>query len=114
MTYADDQSAIQVLRAGACGFLTKDATNQQIAAALQAAKRGESAIEPAVQHHLVKAIAPHRAAAPTQGRDPAVVDGPPGRPGSGGGWQAPGLELGRWFWPCRHRRGSERPDAGKD
>jgi DNA-binding NarL/FixJ family response regulator len=56
-TYADDHSVIQALRAGACGFLTKDATNRQIAAALHAAKRGESAIDPAVQHHLVKAIA---------------------------------------------------------
>jgi DNA-binding NarL/FixJ family response regulator len=56
-TYADDHSVIQALRAGACGFLTKDATNLQIAAALQAAKRGESAIDPAVQHHLVRAIA---------------------------------------------------------
>jgi DNA-binding NarL/FixJ family response regulator len=56
-TYADDHSVIQALRAGACGFLTKDATSPQIAAALQAAKRGESAIDPAVQHHLVKAIA---------------------------------------------------------
>src|SRR3974390_1855516 len=46
-TYADDHSVIQALRAGACGFLTKDATNLQIAAALQAAKRGESAIDPA-------------------------------------------------------------------
>jgi DNA-binding NarL/FixJ family response regulator len=56
-TYADDHSVIQALRAGACGFLTKDATSPQIAAALEAAKRGESAIDPAVQHHLVKAIA---------------------------------------------------------
>jgi DNA-binding NarL/FixJ family response regulator len=56
-TYADDHSVIQALRAGACGFLTKDAGSQEIAAALEAAKRGESAIDPAVQHHLVKAIA---------------------------------------------------------
>jgi DNA-binding NarL/FixJ family response regulator len=56
-TYADDHSVIQALRAGACGFLTKDAASPEIAAALQAAKRGESAIDPAVQHHLVKAIA---------------------------------------------------------
>ena len=56
-TYADDHSVIQALRAGACGFLTKDATSPQIAAALEAAKRGESAIDPAVQHHLVRAIA---------------------------------------------------------
>ena len=56
-TYADDHSVIQALRAGACGFLTKDAGSEQIAAALEAAKRGESAIDPAVQHHVVKAIA---------------------------------------------------------
>jgi DNA-binding NarL/FixJ family response regulator len=56
-TYADDHSVIQALRAGACGFLTKDAASPQIASALQAAKRGESAIDPAVQHHLVRAIA---------------------------------------------------------
>jgi DNA-binding NarL/FixJ family response regulator len=34
-TYADDHSVIQALRAGACGFLTKDATNQEIASALR-------------------------------------------------------------------------------
>jgi DNA-binding NarL/FixJ family response regulator len=56
-TYADDHSVIQALRAGACGFLTKDATSEQIAEALRAAIRGEAAIDPAVQHHLVKAIA---------------------------------------------------------
>jgi DNA-binding NarL/FixJ family response regulator len=56
-TYADDHSVIQALRAGACGFLTKDAAADQIAAALAAARRGEALIDPAVQHHLVKAIA---------------------------------------------------------
>ena len=56
-TYADDHSVIQALRAGACGFLTKDATSQEIEGALRAAVRGEASIDPAVQHHLVKAIA---------------------------------------------------------
>lgn len=56
-TYADDHSVIQTLRAGACGFLTKDATGQQIRDALGAAVRGEAAIDPAVQHHLVNSIA---------------------------------------------------------
>ena len=56
-TYADDHSVIQALRAGAIGFLTKDAGSPEIGAALAAAKRNESAIDPAVQHHLVKAIA---------------------------------------------------------
>lgn len=56
-TYADDHSVIQALRAGASGFLTKDAASSEIAAAIAAARRGESTIDPAVQHHLVKAIA---------------------------------------------------------
>ena len=56
-TYADDHSVIQALRAGACGFLTKDATSEQLRDALEAATRGEAVIDPAVQHHLVAAIA---------------------------------------------------------
>jgi DNA-binding NarL/FixJ family response regulator len=56
-TYADDHSVIQALRAGATGFLTKDATGDQIRDALHAAVRGEAAIDPAVQHHVVSAIA---------------------------------------------------------
>jgi DNA-binding NarL/FixJ family response regulator len=72
-TYADDHSVIQALRAGASGFLTKDATSGQIADALQAAIRGEAAIDPAVQHHLVRAIArtaPLEWAPPDQSRLP--------------------------------------------
>jgi DNA-binding NarL/FixJ family response regulator len=56
-TYADDHTVIQALRAGASGFLTKDATSQQIRDALVAAVRGGAAIDPAVQHHLVNSIA---------------------------------------------------------
>ena len=56
-TYADDHTVIQALRAGACGFLTKDATSGQIRHALEAAVRGEATIDPAVQHHLVNSIA---------------------------------------------------------
>jgi DNA-binding NarL/FixJ family response regulator len=56
-TYADDHSVIQALRAGACGFLTKDATSEQIRDALHAAVSGAAAIDPAVQHHLVNSIA---------------------------------------------------------
>ena len=44
-TYADDHTVIQALRAGACGFLTKDASSQQIRDALGAAVRGQAAID---------------------------------------------------------------------
>ena len=56
-TYDDEQSVVQALRAGARGYLTKDAGAEQIRQALEAVVRGEAAIDPAVQHHLVDALA---------------------------------------------------------
>ena len=56
-TYADDRSVVAALRAGARGFLTKDAGADQIDQALRAVMRGEAAIDPAVQHHVVAAVA---------------------------------------------------------
>jgi DNA-binding NarL/FixJ family response regulator len=56
-TYADDRSVLEALRAGARGFLTKDAGAEEIARAIAAVVRGDAAIDPAVQHHLVEAVA---------------------------------------------------------
>ncbi|TDV54253.1 response regulator [Actinophytocola oryzae] len=56
-TYADDRSVLDALRAGARGYLTKDAGATAIHDALRRVAQGESAIDPAVQHHLVAAIA---------------------------------------------------------
>jgi DNA-binding NarL/FixJ family response regulator len=56
-TYADDRSVLDALRAGARGYLTKDAGAAAIHDALRRVAAGESAIDPAVQHHLVAAIA---------------------------------------------------------
>jgi DNA-binding NarL/FixJ family response regulator len=56
-TYADDRSVLEALRAGARGFLTKDAGAEEIASAITAVVRGDAAIDPAVQHHLVAAVA---------------------------------------------------------
>jgi DNA-binding NarL/FixJ family response regulator len=55
-TYADDRSVVEALRAGARGFLTKDAGAEEIERAIAAVVRGEAAIDPAVQHHLVDAV----------------------------------------------------------
>jgi DNA-binding NarL/FixJ family response regulator len=55
-TYADDRSVVEALRAGARGFLTKDAGAEEIARAIAAVVRGDAAIDPAVQHHLVDAV----------------------------------------------------------
>jgi DNA-binding NarL/FixJ family response regulator len=56
-TYADDRSVIDALRAGARGYLTKDASAEEIRLALDQVVRGQAAIDPAVQHHLIDAIA---------------------------------------------------------
>jgi DNA-binding NarL/FixJ family response regulator len=55
-TYADDASVLGALRAGARGYLTKDAGAEQIRAAVEAVARGDAAIDPAVQHHLLTAL----------------------------------------------------------
>ncbi|MEA2170503.1 MAG: hypothetical protein QOF76_3803 [Solirubrobacteraceae bacterium] len=54
-TYADDQSVLGALRAGARGFLTKDAGADDIRAAIGAVHRGEASLDPVVQRHVVAA-----------------------------------------------------------
>jgi DNA-binding NarL/FixJ family response regulator len=56
-TYADDRSLVEALKAGARGFLTKDAGANEILEAIQAVIRGDAAIDPAVQRYLVDAVA---------------------------------------------------------
>lgn len=52
-TYADDESIVSALRAGAIGYLTKDAGRDHIARALEAAVSGQAVLDPAVQARLV-------------------------------------------------------------
>jgi len=54
-TFADDESIIEALSAGAIGFLTKDATREDIHRALDAAAAGQSMLDPEVQAKLVQA-----------------------------------------------------------
>jgi DNA-binding NarL/FixJ family response regulator len=53
-TYADDESILEALRAGAIGYLTKDAGRDHIERALQAAAGGQAVLDPAVQARLVQ------------------------------------------------------------
>ena len=65
-TYADDDSILGAMRAGAIGYLTKDAGRDHIRRALEAAASGQSVLDPAVQAKLVEAAAkapPDRGAA---------------------------------------------------
>ena len=56
-TFADDASVLGALRAGARGYLTKDAGAEDIRAAVEAVARGDAALDPSVQHHVVAALA---------------------------------------------------------
>jgi DNA-binding NarL/FixJ family response regulator len=56
-TYDDEHWVMQALRAGARGYLTKDAGAAEIRQALEAVVRGQAALDPAVQRHLVDALA---------------------------------------------------------
>ena len=81
-TYADDRSVIEALRAGARGYLTKDAGAAEIRQALQQVVGGQAVIDPAVQHHLVDAIAVAPAPAGPGDSPAAAASGPqvPARP----------------------------------
>ena len=69
-TYADDESVLGALRAGARGYLTKDASGDDIRTAILTVAAGEAALDPSVQHHVVAALASDRErhALPDRGR----------------------------------------------
>lgn len=54
-TYAEDADILAALRAGALGYLTKDAGRVQIGAAVRAAAAGQSVLDPQVQASLLAA-----------------------------------------------------------
>ena len=55
-TYADQDAIVPALRAGARGYLTKDASAEQIEAAIRAVHAGQTHLDPAVQERLVAAV----------------------------------------------------------
>jgi DNA-binding NarL/FixJ family response regulator len=74
-TYADDASVLGALRAGARGYLTKDAGAEEIRAAVEAVHRGEAALDPAVQHHVVAALSGPGAAPVVDAEETELPDG---------------------------------------
>ena len=74
-TYADDRSVIDALRAGARGYLTKDAGADEIRRAIDQVMRGQAAIDPAVQHHLLDALAAGPGEGPSSPPEPNLPDG---------------------------------------
>jgi DNA-binding NarL/FixJ family response regulator len=55
-TYADDDSLFPALQAGARGYLTKDASAEEIEHAIRALVAGQTHLDPAVQQRLVTAV----------------------------------------------------------
>lgn len=74
-TFADDESVLGALRAGAQGYLTKDASSEQIHDAILAVAAGEATLDPAVQHHVVAALAADDPAAEAHAPAPKLPAG---------------------------------------
>ncbi|MDE3086977.1 MAG: response regulator transcription factor [Acidobacteriota bacterium] len=85
-TYADDESVVSALQAGALGYLTKDAARHDIARALDAAASGQAILDAAVQARLLQALS--LPATPGAG---ALPDGLTAREGEVLGLMAEGL-----------------------
>ncbi|MEU6852393.1 response regulator transcription factor [Actinacidiphila alni] len=68
-TYADDEAVLPALRAGAAGYLTKDAAGEAVLAAVRDVAAGRTVLDPAVQQRLVQLViadpAPAATAVPT-------------------------------------------------
>jgi DNA-binding NarL/FixJ family response regulator len=77
-TYADDESVLKALRAGARSYLTKDADRADIASALQAAAGGLSVLDARVQAALVAAATAAAPAAPAPTAEAAALPAPDG------------------------------------
>ncbi|WP_405984556.1 response regulator [Streptomyces sp. NBC_00872] len=70
-TYADDDSLFAALRAGARGYLTKDARGEEIVRAVEDVLAGQAGLAPAVQRRLLERVT-------AQPAPPAPVELPDG------------------------------------
>ncbi|MFI9644764.1 response regulator [Streptomyces sp. NPDC052040] len=60
-TYADDESLFPALRAGARGYLTKDAGGDEIVRAVRSVLSGEAGLSPSIQRRLLERLSePHQ------------------------------------------------------
>jgi DNA-binding NarL/FixJ family response regulator len=71
-TYADDASVLGALRAGARGYLTKDASAEQIHAAIARVASGEASLDEAIQTKVVAAVTAGAPAEPAAGEGDRV------------------------------------------
>jgi DNA-binding NarL/FixJ family response regulator len=70
-TYADDEFLFPALEAGARGYLTKDATAEEIERAIRALSAGRTHLDPAIQQRLVAAVVDHPPVSGSAGPGPS-------------------------------------------
>ncbi len=70
-TFDDEEYIVEGLRAGAKGYLLKDASSEQLVQAIRAVRRGESPLQPSVAAKLVARIARSQESAPPPAPAPA-------------------------------------------
>ncbi|MFG2408573.1 response regulator [Streptomyces brevispora] len=73
-TFAEDDSLFPALRAGARGYLTKDAGGDEIVRAIEAVLAGEVGLSPAVQRRLLEQVTAGPLP-PAAGGEPELPDG---------------------------------------
>lgn len=73
-TYSDDESILAALKAGARGYITKDARANDIANALTTISRGETHFDPVVQRRLVALATRERPTGLPDGLTPRELD----------------------------------------
>ena len=64
-SFADDDKMLAAVRAGATGYLLKDAKPQELGDAIRVANRGEALVHPAVAARLMREVAAKDTAAPS-------------------------------------------------
>ncbi len=74
-TYADDDSVLGALRAGAHGYLTKDAGAEEIAQAVTAVASGQMVLDPAAQARVVENLGERSPASPGTPATRSLPDG---------------------------------------
>ena len=125
-TFDLDEYVFEALRAGASGFLLKDAPAEELAAAIRVVAAGESLLAPGVTRRVIDAFV-RRAAPATRSPDPRVEPAHPARgrgPRPAGpravqpGHRGPALRLRGHDEDPRQQRADEarppRPGAGGD
>ncbi|MGV9344902.1 response regulator transcription factor [Streptomyces spiralis] len=75
-TYADDESLFPALRAGARGYLTKDAGGDEIVRAVESVLSGDAGLSPSIQRRLLERLSePEPSSAPESAPAADAPDG---------------------------------------